>query len=137
MNNLFGFKPSVNINPQTNIAYGFVAANDLDQELVTELLYGTKAVDVSFNSWKQENPDADEDEYYCDEPYITGNYEGVNYSTSWLGGALNFFILESPVITENAKRASPCVQNCGILSKDMDGGVQSYSVPNDWWPTEY
>jgi hypothetical protein len=65
------------------------------------------------------------------EPHIEGEAEGVKYSTSWLGGALNFFIFKSPFMTGAARRASPCVPNCGILDV-LDGEVTSYNVPPDW-----
>ena len=76
------------------------------------------------------NPDFDFD-FMIDEPLITGEYQGVTYQTSWLGGALNFVIFESPVITEKANRGSPCVPNMGVLD-DLDGDYQCYSIPDDW-----
>lgn len=105
------YKP--NLHPTTGIAYGYVAANELDPEIVSALMAISK------------------DDY--DEPYAEGVYDDVRYRTSYLGGALNFFILESPVVTDHAGLASPCVPNAGILSYTMDGGVQAYSVPESWW----
>jgi hypothetical protein len=64
-------------------------------------------------------------------PIISGTYEGVTYASSWLGGALHFFIMESPVITGKARRASPCVPGAGILD-DLSGNVVAYDVPLDW-----
>ncbi len=66
-----------------------------------------------------------------DEPLISGEYEGVIYQTSWLGGALNFVIFESPVITDKANRGSPCVPNMGVLD-ELDGDYQCYSIPEEW-----
>lgn len=106
------FKP--NLHPATGIAYGFVAANELDPEIVDALM-------------------AVSDDDFDGEPYAEGVYDDVRYRTSYLGGALSFFILESPVVTDRAGLASPCVPNAGILSYTMDGGVQAYSVPEFWW----
>lgn len=69
--------------------------------------------------------------YECSEPEIMGTYQEVAYLTSWLGGALHFFILNSPVTTNSARAASPCVPNCGILDT-LDGEEFSYDVPADW-----
>lgn len=73
------------------------------------------------------------DDYHsCEsEPEISGEYEGVKYRTSWLGGALNFFILFSPHVTDKARLASPCVPNAAILDT-LDGSVTGYNVPNNW-----
>ena len=130
-----------NINPKTGIAYGYISANALDDEVVEELMYGGQATnetaDEARDAWlaDAENIGKDECEFwdqYCDyEPTISGEYEGVVYATSWLGGALNFFILQSPVVTDKACLASPCVPNAGILDK-LNGGVASYDVPPDW-----
>lgn len=70
------------------------------------------------------------DSYQPDEPIHEGEKDGVKYRTSWLGGALNVFIFESPYITETAGRASPCVPNAGIL--DSVGDVRAYDVPPEW-----
>lgn len=71
------------------------------------------------------------DEIQFDEPIVSGVYGGVHYMSSWLGGALHFFIMESPVITGKAGRASPCVPGAGILD-DLGGDVVAYDVPLDW-----
>lgn len=67
----------------------------------------------------------------ADEEVIEGIYQGVSYCSSFLGGALNFWILESPVVTDKARRASPCVPNAAILDT-LDGNVTGYDVPADW-----
>ena len=56
-----------NVNPETGIAYGYIAANALEGEVVDELLYGSGAVNEDANSafeefkqtWKHENANAD------------------------------------------------------------------------------
>lgn len=145
-----------NINPETGIAYGYISANCLDGDVVTDLLdNGTEAAaQECFEEWKKEkaaqlmieDSSIDEEEALSDadglsyefwesyeryEPIINGEHEGVKYVSSWLGGALNFFILESSVITNAARLASPCVQNAGILDT-LDGSVESYDVPASW-----
>ena len=76
------------------------------------------------------------EDYNCDEPTIEGEidcpgYGPVQYATSWLGGALHFWIFKSPFTTDEARRASPCVPNAGILDT-CDGDVTAYDVPADW-----
>lgn len=66
-----------------------------------------------------------------DEPEIQGKFEGVSYATSWLGGALNFWIFESPVETHKARKASPCVPGAAILDT-LDGSETGYDVPKNW-----
>lgn len=64
-----------------------------------------------------------------DEPIIEGECEGVKYRTSWLGGALHFFIFESPVISK-CRPCSFCVPNAGDLGSE--GDYEAYGVPDDW-----
>lgn len=133
-----------NIHPQTGIAYGYISANALDSDVVDELLYGDHATNESRDdAFREAFPDyaengADEsavqrfwDQYEDYEPEISGTLDGVKYRTSWLGGALNFFILESPHTTDKARLASPCVPNAAILDS-LDGSVTGYNVPDDW-----
>lgn len=150
-----------NINPETGIAYGYISANALDQDVVNELMNnGTNATAAAaFDAWLHEkatqllasdtdisgiNAAMEEAQEYSyefwdswdeREPCVEGEHEGVTYASSWLGGALNFFILKSPVVTEHARLASPCVPNAGILDT-LDGDVQSYDVPPEWRYTE-
>ena len=147
-----------NINTKTNIPFGYIAASALDSEVVDELLYGRGAVDLSYQAALDEtdeqasveaaergfahgSPDWERfvdkhvetamNYYECDEPDIRGVYEDVTYATSWLGGALNFWIFESPVTTTKARRASPCVPGAAILDT-LDGSEFGYDVPADW-----
>ena len=66
-----------------------------------------------------------------DEPNIAGNYEGVRYEISHLGGAPLLWILHSPVISK-ARLCSPCVPNCGDLHALDDDGYECYGIPDDW-----
>ena len=149
---------NLNTNPVTNIPYGYISSQALDPEIVDDLIYGLQARDFSFEAWYEEKveeaaaaarevdyhmsdsefedfvgnyvEDAQE-EYFDPEPHIEGEYDGVYYATSWLGGALNFLILESPVTTDKARRASPCVPGAAILDT-LDGDEFGYDVPADW-----
>jgi hypothetical protein len=145
-----------NINPETGTAYGYISAFSLDQELVGELMTNgdNLTANEAFAEWManeiQEMLDDNDslthelaeeqakgneynfwDTYEDCEPTISGTKDGVNYCTSWLGGALNFFIFFSPYITEKARLASLCVPNAGIIDV-LDGGEVSYDVPPDW-----
>jgi hypothetical protein len=147
---------TANINSTTGIAYGYIAASALDSDLVNELMdNGTDTyAEEAFAAWLEEKANqiqadgediSDEDakdeandlsfefwdSYESCEPIVEGVHENVKYRSSWLGGALNFFILESPVTTTTARRASPCVPNAGILDI-LDGDVIAYDVPADW-----
>lgn len=78
------------------------------------------------------------------EPTIEGEYKGVKYLVSWLGGAANLFILEGPIV--RARRlCSPCVPGAiDLNSKFIYAGLsyddsvearysyQGYGVPADW-----
>lgn len=82
------------------------------------------------------------DNYQPDEPVHEGEVDvpghgKVKYRTSWLGGALNVWVFESPFVTEKANLCSPCVPGAGNLDV-LDGGFTCYNVPNDWrrWPNE-
>ena len=107
----------INTNTKTGIHYGYIAAHCLDEQLVDTLLYGRQA--------KQES-DGDED-----EPDVSGTYEEVSYATSYLGGVLNFWIFESPHITQAATSCGICVPGAGNLD-NLTGSVTCYDVPADW-----
>lgn len=134
------------------LMYGDQAVNESAQEAYREYVRDWRA--ERYRAWeedyrdervgREEEPDDDaepserevqafwDDYHSCEcEPEISGEYEGVKYRTSWLGGALNFFILFSPHVTTTARMASPCVPNAAILDT-LDGSVTGYNVPNDW-----
>lgn len=145
---------TANINPETGIAYGYISAGALDSDLVDTLTgngtdlfakealaewHSEKAIALFNAGGYDDIHDADEDVddsefwdcYEAYEPVVEGQYDDVVYSSSWLGGALHFFIYQSPVTTDHARLASPCVPNAGILDT-LDGDVTSYNVPDDW-----
>ncbi len=145
----------VNRNPETGIAYGYISANSLHPEVVDTLMYGSNATNHSYNEYVvacahnagfdplNDDPEQAEeylqahdqryllDHYEGNEEIISGTHDGVTYQTSWMGGALHFWIYHSPVITQKGRRASPCVPNAVILDI-LDGEEEGYDVPADW-----
>jgi hypothetical protein len=99
----------------------------LDEDLLFDLCLVHVKESWEGSDWEQ----AFNDSYQPDEPVHEGEKDDVKYRTSWLGGALNVWIFESPHITDKARRASPCVPNAGILDV-LDGDVQAYDVPANW-----
>lgn len=161
-------------NVSTNgVAFGYVAANDLDGDVVAVLLghdLGANVKNLSYDAAMKEaeaeqrakwenncetlevahqeagtvcgpHPDFEFDEqafndgYNHEEDVVEGVYEGITYRTSWLGGALNFWIFNSPLITTAADRGSPCIPNAAVLLPPWrrSGIVLGFDVPADWW----
>lgn len=145
----------VNINPNTGIAYGCISAQSLDNDLVHDLMFGPQANDLSYDpaldeymekqkaDWMEiegslDNFPYDEFEEYfehtyegCDEPIIEGEINGVKYRTFWLGGALHFWIFESPHIGL-FQPCSPCVPGAADLDNPSNNGIKGYDVPDSW-----
>lgn len=136
-----------NVNELTGIRYGIISANSLDGELVQDLLY-YEGEDLSWKEAEEEIKIAMREEgvteedwdrtlddrlsdVYIDEPIVEGECEGVKYCTSWLGGALHFWIFESPRIGLYSE-CSPCCPNAGNLDSPNDDGVECYDVPEGW-----
>ena len=136
-----------NVNELTGIRYGIISANSLDGELVHDLLY-YEGEDLSWREVEEEIKIAMREEgvteedwdrtlddrlsdVYIDEPIVEGECEGVKYRTSWLGGALHFWIFESPRIGLYSE-CSPCCPNAGNLDSPNDDGVECYDVPKGW-----
>ena len=136
-----------NVNPETGIRYGIISANSLDGELVQDLLY-YEGEDLSWKEAEEEIKIAMREEgvteedwdrtlddrlsdVYIDEPIVEGECGGVKYCTSWLGGALHFWIFESPRIGLYSE-CSPCCPNAGNLDSPNDDGVECYDVPEGW-----
>jgi len=148
---------TANINKDTGISFGYISSGALHPDVIDALFQNgsDRVAEEAYKEWRATKVDMllDTDAMYetieqateaagelsyefwesysPDEPNVEGVHEGVTYASSWLGGALNFFICESPVITEHARRASPCVPNAGILDT-LDGDVQCYDVPAAW-----
>lgn len=145
----------MNVHPKTGIAYGYISANALDNDLVHELMSGHRAKDLTYEQaldeymeqqkadWLEREGsmadfdwDGTEDEFVYsyeipDEPIIEGELDGVKYRTSWLGGALHFWIFESPH-TDFFQPCSPCVPGAADLDSPSKNGIEGYDVPADW-----
>ena len=142
-----------NQNPETGIRYGIISANSLHPDVIDNLCYGAQATDVRYEEACADLEAAirhavsdflsnrqiqhliaeaiEMFEHECDEPIHEGKYEGVEYRTTWLGGALHVWIFESPVVG-NYQQCSPCVPGAGNLDcPDLDG-VVCYDVPKEW-----
>lgn len=119
----------------------FVKLKDSDLVTLTEdTLYEAFLEHVKANwsgsDWEQSFNDA----YQPDEPihegsFMLGDGNWVKYRTSWLGGALNIFIFESP-FTARTVACSPCVPNAGDLDNVGKGDYLCYDVPPDWRDTD-
>lgn len=142
-----------NINPETGIRYGIVAANSLDPDVVNELQMSGK--DLHYEEAKSElwdaikrvckdymgDADSDDvadqaverlnDHWQDDEPVHSFELQGVTGQTTWLGGALLVYVFHSPWLTK-ANLCSPCVPNCGNLDSLNPDGYECYDVPPDW-----
>lgn len=66
-----------------------------------------------------------------DEAIVEGTLEGVTYRSSWMGGALHFFIFCSQIVGR-FDTCSPCVPGAGNLHSRNSDGVFSYDVPPTW-----
>lgn len=150
---------TTNKHPDTGIAYGYVALDKLDPDTIELLLYGSQARNLTYEQAKEEFlrqaraewedgdnqlSEFDEDRaldkfgdlYHGDEEIIAGQYDGVKYQTSWLGGAQNLWVFESPFIVKTVE-CSPCVPGAGDLNNIVeDGGIETYGIPDDWWMGE-
>lgn len=167
-----------NTNPITGIRYGAIAFHNIDPDLGQELWY-TYGKDVSYEAACEElrgeiqhevedeveRGDLDEDdavpeiesryerraeEIQIDEPTIEGEYDGVKYYISWLGGAPLLWVFDGP-IGHARTMCSPCVPNAADLDSGyyMEGepfdpveewghfGFECYVVPRDWLRTDY
>lgn len=76
-----------------------------------------------------------------DEPTIEGEYEGVKYFISWLGGAPLLWVIDGPRGWGN-RLCSPCVPGAVDLSggyvlvdeprEEDEGDYSCFCVPRDW-----
>ena len=134
---------AININEDTWIECGYISASSLHDDVVPDLLYGDQARDLTIEWYEQEYraenglspddplPDDWCDNYDAEEIEVIGALDGVKYVSSWLGGALHFFIFYSPYVTDKAEKGSPCVPGAGILD-NLSRDVTAYDVPPDW-----
>ena len=148
-----------NINPETGIRYGIIAANSLDPELVSELQMNgkdlhweealadlRKQIEHEVNQGVLALEDADDeyaireellaDDFYDDEPAHSFDVDGVKGQTTWLGGGLMVWCFESPH-TGTFQLCSPCVPGACDLDSPVNPlretiGHIGYDVPPTW-----
>jgi hypothetical protein len=124
--------PNSNLNPRTGINYGYISSSKLEPSLVDYLLDSGTNLDL-IRYLDEHEEDDPEGEYY--KPYqesIQGTHSGVLYATSYLKGALNFFIFESPH-TGYYPLCSSCVPGAGNLDlPQCQVGIKCYDVPLEW-----
>ena len=142
-----------NTNPETGIRYGIISANSLCPSVFDELCYGPQAKDVRYEDACSDLASVIEAsvsdflsrgqtrtlidyalemfEHECEEPIYEGVYEGVRYSTTWIGGAIHVWVFESPE-TGHYAECSPCVPYAGNLDCPDPEGVVCYDVPSGW-----
>ena len=150
-----------NIHPTTGIPYGVINAGSLDPEIVDMITTDGENVserDAEDEFRKQINHEiesgrlradqfgeemerrlrdrsehASEDDYRYVE-YDDGGKLMLEVQTTWLGGAMLVYVLQSPYLAA-APTCSPCCPNAGDLDnryEDGEGGVTCYDVPPDW-----
>ncbi len=149
-----------NTNPETGIRYGIISALDLHQDIIDELqavgtdVHWEKTIEdircrlrsvlddyVHGGIAKQLEEDwieqfRDVEGRYDDEPVHEGTHCGVNYRTTWIGGALHVWVFDSPH-TGLFAECSPCVPCAGNLDYPDSNGVLTYDVPPEWrWADE-
>jgi hypothetical protein len=139
--------PNVDVN---GIRFGIISAGLLNQDLLQDLLYfhgrDLTAMEVASDYYEElgvvdgeltmdQERELEYRQSCIEEPTIEGWYVNVTYRTSWLGGALHIWILESPVRAW-VRECSPCCPNAGDLDSlgelDEGQGVLTYSVPVGW-----
>ncbi len=145
---------SPNVNPETGIRYTVYSSHSINPDLMHELWYthgrnldeeraydeakaeakrnamlDAESIDEIFDEEEfEDNYEAPED-LNIDEPHIEGEYQGVKYGISWLGGAPNLWVWESPH-TGAFALCSPCCPNA--CNGNAGGGYEGYAVPDDW-----
>lgn len=152
-----------NTHPETGIPYGVIALANIDSDIAQELLYGS-GEDITFKAAQQELRESIEhacrdaldleqtqevvelalelyaDNYQCEEPVTEGEYDGVKYHISWLGGAQILLVAEGPLGVAKAL-CSPCIPNaadldsgfCPVMEEDhFDYRHECYIVPHGW-----
>lgn len=109
--------------------YGLLS-NDRYVDRRIEQMWETRGYD-SAEDYVEQSVENRAANIHIEEPEIEGEYEGVKYRISWLGGSALLWCLESPH-TGLFDLCSPCVPNaCSLESPDPDG-YEGYTVPDNW-----
>jgi hypothetical protein len=140
-----------NTHPETGIAFGVIAGDKIDDDIVEQLLYGKHATNITYEAAReiylsnkqfdaaqageefneQRAIDKFVDTYAGEEDNIEGTYQDVKYHSTWFGGALHFYIYESPFVRA-FKPCSPCAPGAGDLNEPDPEGVIAYDIPDTW-----
>lgn len=146
---LYKVEHKPNFNENVGLPFTYFSCNNLDPEVVNELQqkgedlnYNSALMDASFKAETAvENGCFDSyDEAYEEElasladwedcePVHIGDYEGIFYLTSWLGGALLLCVMDSPLRGSFAP-CSPCLP--GALDGDTTGDQEGFDIPENW-----
>ena len=151
---------AANIDPATGVHYGVINASSLDPNVIDMIMDGDnvteqaaeeefrKQINHEIESGRLSADDfgeemerrlrersecASEDDYRYVE-YDEGGKLTLEVQTTWLGGAMLVYVLQSPYLAA-APVCSPCCPNAGNLDEryeDGEGGVTCYDVPPDW-----
>ena len=152
---------AANIHPVTGIPYGVIAANSLDPEIFDMIMTNgenTTELDAEEEFRKQINHEIESGRLAADQfgeemerrlrersehatedchryvEYDDDNKLSLEVETTYLGGAILVYVLQSPYLCA-APLCSPCCPNAGDLDnryEDGVGGVTCYDVPPDW-----
>lgn len=121
-----------NYNPETNLPFGVVHQNDLDQDVVDDIYCLAVAAVTAQLDECDDIIDFEEPE----EPCAVITYEGIRIQTSYLGGALHLFSLNGPIV-EGDGWCSPCIPGAVNVSKPgNNGGPECHGFPDDWFWTD-
>lgn len=117
---------------------------DFDRERSQEMWFEFKGHEYDEETFVNGKLEWFSDLFENNEPTIEGEYKGVKYRVSWLGGAANLFIFEGPIVRARSL-CSPCVPGAiDLNSKFIYAGLsyddsvearysyQGYGVPADW-----
>lgn len=126
-----------------------MAADVLD--LLAQAFFEAEGLEYDHDAFVERYIEEARENIQIDEPIIEGEYDGVKYRISWLGGAPLLWVLEGPIGYVN-RLCSPCVPNAADLdsgfitgcgegssedhAKTLEQGFRSYVVPVSWLASE-
>lgn len=149
MVNFFSVNCRPNFNENAGLPFTYFSCNNLDPDVVNELQqrgedmnYNSALMEASFKADRliEQGLFEDYDDAYEEamaeledwedyEPVHYGEQEGVNYRTTWLGGALLLCVMDSPLRGKFAQ-CSPCLP--GALDGDTPGDQEGFDIPESW-----
>jgi len=131
-----------NIDQQTGIRYGVVSLNSLAGWVIDEFFdNGTdetmRQIEADYReenglSVDEEIPEEWYDDLEIEEAVYTLETDGMSLGLNYLGGAALVWVYKSPV-TAKCSFCSPCCPGAGDLDNKRDDGVETYSLPDEWF----